>query len=306
MNHRKISVFYWFVLSYNVFIILWGALVRATGSGAGCGSHWPLCNGVVVPKSPDLETLIEFTHRLTSGIALILVFVLLFLAFRYYPKRHLVRYGAVLSTVFIITEALIGAGLVLFGWVATDASSARIISIALHLTNTFFLLAFLTLTAWWSTNSAWIFLEGHKLLVILFAIAFGGVLLVGVTGAITALGDTLFPSETLMEGIQEDFSGTANFLIKLRVWHPITAVITGFYLLFLSMLMTLFFDIKWIKRFGWILFIIVFIQLTAGIINLILLAPVWLQLVHLLLADLIWINLVLLFAATVGTRSAVR
>lgn len=297
MKINRFAIYSWFVLVYIIFIILWGAYVRATGSGAGCGSHWPLCNGEVIPRSPQIETVIELAHRLTSGIALILVLLMLIFAFRNYPKGSLVRKGAVLSMVFIIMEALVGAGLVLFEWVADDASSGRVISIALHLINTFILLAFLTLTAWWTSTESKMHFAGRKLLASVFILGFLGVILIGVTGAITALGDTLVPSKSIFEGIQGDFSNSAHFLIRLRIWHPIIAVIVGFYLMFLSVMTSLFFEDEWVKRFSWILFSGVILQLLAGIVNLILLAPIWMQIVHLFLADFVWITLTLLFAA---------
>jgi heme A synthase len=144
MQLTRFAKYAWGVLAYNILVILWGAYVRATGSGAGCGSHWPLCNGEVIPRAEQVETLIEFAHRLTSGLSLLLVVGLLVWAFRSYPKGHLVRLGAGLSMFFIITEALVGAGLVLFEWVAQDVSSGRVISMAVHLVNTFLLLASLT------------------------------------------------------------------------------------------------------------------------------------------------------------------
>jgi heme A synthase len=297
MKLNRFAIYSWFVVVYNICIILWGAYVRATGSGAGCGSHWPLCNGEVFPRSPQIETVIEFAHRFTSGIALILVLLMLIFAFRNYPKGNLVRKGAVLSMVFIIIEALVGAGLVLFEWVADDASSGRVISIALHLINTFILLSFLTLTAWWASTESKMYFVGRKFLASVFILGFLGVILIGVTGAITALGDTLFPSQSIFEGIQAEFSNTAHFLIRLRIWHPIIAVTVGFYLMFLSIMTSLFFKDEWVIRFSWILFSGVILQLLAGIVNLILLAPVWMQIIHLFLADFIWITLVLLFAS---------
>ena len=144
---RSFARFAWSVLAYDVAVIAWGALVRATGSGAGCGQHWPTCNGQVVPRSPAAQTLVEFTHRVTSGIALLLVVVLVLWARRVFARGHPVRKAAALSLVFIITEALLGAGLVLFGWVAKDASAGRGWAMGLHLANTFLLLAALALTA---------------------------------------------------------------------------------------------------------------------------------------------------------------
>ena len=130
----------WFVLAYNIAVILWGTAVRATGSGAGCGSHWPLCNGEVLPRAPRIETIIELTHRVTSGLAGILVIVLVVMAFRNRPKGHPARRMAVLSLIFIITEGAVGAGLVLFELVADNQSMARALFMGTHLVNTFFCL----------------------------------------------------------------------------------------------------------------------------------------------------------------------
>jgi heme A synthase len=300
MHRTRFSTYAWIVLAYNILVILWGAFVRATGSGAGCGSHWPTCNGVVVPPQPQIETLIEFTHRLTSGLAFILVLIMLIWAWRTHAKGHPVRLGAALSTFFIITEALVGAGLVLFGWVAEDQSLGRVISISVHLVNTFLLLAALTLTAWWASGGERVVLRGQGIAVWLFALGFLGVLILGVSGAITALGDTLFPAETLQQGIAQDFDPTAHFLVRLRVWHPLIAILNGLYLLFLGGLIYLFRATPHIQRLALTLGALFLAQLIAGMINLGLLAPVWMQLVHLLLADLVWIALVLLAAANFG------
>src|ERR1051326_2451674 len=179
----------WGVLAYNIAVILWGAFVRATGSGAGCGNHWPLCNGAVTPPSPTLHTIIEFTHRTTSGIDVFLVAVLAGWAFRAFPRGNPVRAGATLSAVFLVTEALIGAGLVLLERVAKNASGYWSTA---HQLNTLALLASLTLTTFWIGNgklrirgpAAW--MAGASLL---------AVALLAVTGVIAALGNTLFPAE---------------------------------------------------------------------------------------------------------------
>jgi heme A synthase len=293
LKYSKFTIFSIIVLVYNVFVILWGAYVRATGSGAGCGSHWPLCNGEVIPRSPQLETLVEFTHRLSSGLAFILVAILFIWAFRIFKKGNPTRLGAALSLLFIILEALVGAGLVLFEWVAYDASTGRVISIAVHLVNTLLLLAALSLTIWWSLTGKKIHLN-FDIVFWSYLVAFLAMILLGVSGAITALGDTLFPSQTLSEGIQQDFMAASHVTIRLRVWHPIIAILTGSYLFLLSLLTGLFYTRKTIRTFSALVIGLFFLQLGAGLVNLLLLAPVWMQLVHLLLADLVWISLVFL------------
>src|ERR1019366_2527076 len=106
---RWFARYAWAVLGYNLAVVLWGAFVRATGSGAGCGNHWPLCNGGLTPHSPAVAPIIEFTHRVTSGLDLALVALLVIWAFRGFPPGHAVRRMAVFSGVFLMTEALIGA-----------------------------------------------------------------------------------------------------------------------------------------------------------------------------------------------------
>jgi heme A synthase len=293
MQSNKFASFSWIVLAYNIFVILFGAFVRATGSGAGCGSHWPLCNGVVIPKNVQIETIIEFSHRLTSGAALLLVVILFIWAFRLYPKGSNVRLGASLSLFFIITEALVGAGLVLFEWVAQDTSVGRAISIVIHLINTFVLLAVLTLTAHWASGGAPLQLRGAGINLWLLLIGLAGTLLMGASGALAALGDTLFPVNSLAEGIQQEFSTTAHYLVRLRLLHPSIAVLVGLYLIAAAGLIRVKAESQRVKTYSRWLTIFVLVQLAAGLVNVLLLAPVWMQIVHLFLADLVWIFLIL-------------
>src|SRR3984893_16617991 len=105
----------WTVVAYNVLVILWGALVRATGSGAGCGNHWPLCNGQVIPLSPRVDTIIEFTHRCMTGGSTFLVLGLLVWTFRGAAKGQAARVLAMASMVLLLNEAFLGALLVKLG-----------------------------------------------------------------------------------------------------------------------------------------------------------------------------------------------
>jgi len=300
MKFTRFAKYAWFVLAFNVGVILWGAFVRATGSGAGCGSNWPLCNGEVIPRSLQIETLIEFTHRATSGIAFLLVLGLLIWAWRIYPRGHRVRRGALLSMLFMISEALVGAGLVLLELVADNTSTARASWISIHLVNTFLLLAFLTLTAWWATGGKSIHLQVADIKMWLLLIGFVGVIFLGISGALTALGDTLFPVTSLQEGIKQDFSPAAHFLIRLRIFHPTIAVMVSLYLILIISWITSKTKKEWNRSLGRFTILIIMLQLFAGLINVILLAPVWLQLVHLLLADAVWIGLILYAATSLG------
>lgn len=133
--------------------------------------------------------------------------------------------------VFIITEALIGAGLVLFELVAQDTSTARAFPISIHLENTFVLLACITLTAWWASGGKPIRLRSNRKAGWLLGVGIVGLLILGISGALTALGDTLFPISSLAEGLRQDFSPNAHFLIKLRIMHPTIAVLISVYLI---------------------------------------------------------------------------
>ncbi|HTS63426.1 MAG TPA: COX15/CtaA family protein [Candidatus Acidoferrales bacterium] len=279
----------WAVLVYNVGVVLWGAYVRATGAGAGCGNHWPLCNGEVIPRSAALNTVIEFTHRATSGVDLALVAVLVLWAFRAFPQRHPARLGAVLSAVFLLTEALIGAALVLLEHVANNPSANRAWSLSTHLVNTLTLLACLALTAWWAGGQA------RTRASLPAAASLGGVMLLGVSGAIAALGDTLFPARTLTEGLARDFDPSSNIFLRLRGLHPLIAVAVAGWVLWFAISAAA--RRPQLRPRAWLVLGLMGAQLAAGMANLLLMAPVWMQMLHLLLADAFWIALVILCAA---------
>ena len=281
------------VLAYNLLVVLWGAYVRATGSGAGCGNHWPLCNGQVFPQNPFAATLIEFTHRASSGIDLVLVAGLVIWAFRGFPRGHLARLGATLSAVFLATEALIGAALVKLEHVAHNASVGRAYSLSTHLINTLTLLACLALTVWWAKGGGRLRLRGRAAWLAIPAIAL--VILAGISGAIAALGDTLFPATSLAAGFRQDFDPAASIFLRLRLLHPLLAVTAAGWVSFCAA--TLAARQPASKRYAWVVLVLLGSQVAAGGLNLLFLAPVWLQMVHLLLADLLWISLVLLLAS---------
>ncbi|MGE0103333.1 MAG: COX15/CtaA family protein [Blastocatellales bacterium] len=283
----------WGVLGFNLVVIMWGAYVRASSSGAGCGSHWPLCNGEVIPRTPTIKTLVEFSHRLTSGLALLMVVVLVVWAFRRFERRHQARLGAALSMFFMLTEALIGAGLVLFEYVAENKSMARAFWMSGHLINTFLLVAMLTLTAWAATTNGRISLRGRGATFWILVLASAATLVLGVSGAVTALGGTLFPVTSLAEGLKADLSPTAHVLIRLRFFHPFIAIGVSALLVAVAWMMRGRSGYR-VAMTAWMLIGLVAIQLLAGLVNLLLHAPIPLQVIHLLLSDLIWIALVFL------------
>jgi cytochrome c oxidase assembly protein subunit 15 len=300
--------FGWLTLGLNVIVVLGGAMVRATGSGAGCGSHWPDCNGEVVPLAPSTETIIEFSHRATSGLALLFVLGQLAWAFRLFPRAtfaaHPVRAAATAATGFILVEALIGAMLVKLELVGENASLWRALVVGLHLVNTFLLLGALTLVPMLADaeHDRPLALRdegGRAVLRLLVPIALG-VLLVSAAGAITALGDTLFPADSLSEGFAADTAHDAHPLVRLRVLHPLLAVLVYFAVVALGVLGPAALDRArpgaaartkaWLRAVG----SLATLQLASGTLTLVLLAPLAMQLVHLAIADAVWVTLVAL------------
>jgi heme a synthase len=303
---RAFTKFAWAVLLYNLVVVLWGAVVRATGSGAGCGNHWPLCNGAVLPPDPATATVIEFGHRLTSGFALVLVVALVVWARRAFSEGHPARKAAWASLALIIVEALLGAGLVLFGWVAQDDSFARGWVMGIHLANTFLLLGALALTADWSDQPGGFAVAERGPIALAAWLGIAALLVTGVTGAVAALGDTLFPATSFAEGLRQELATEAHVLLRLRVLHPFAAMAAAAALLGVARLALRLRPDERVRRAALALVGLLAVQMLVGLANALLLAPIVLQLVHLLLADLVWIALVLLAAGALapGTEGA--
>ncbi len=289
--------FAWGVLVYFIAVILWGTLVRATGAGAGCGNHWPLCNGTVIQHSASVNTMIEFTHRVTSGLSFFAIVGLMAWIFAGTVRGHLARAAAVASVAFTLIEAILGALLVKLGLTAQSQSPLRPAYLALHLTNTLLLLAALTLTAHLLSRRKG-YLRGSVRVVAPFgAVAcIVVVMIVGVTGSLAALGDTLFPATSLGLALAQDFSPTSGWLVRWRWMHPTVAFVASIFLIWLLVRAAQ-------RRTSWDnrrLSALVLLLLAAvyilGLTDVILLAPLWVQVAHLLGADALWAALVVLTA----------
>jgi heme a synthase len=289
--------FAWGVLAYFIAVILWGAVTRATGAGDGCGNHWPLCNGTVMQHSPSVDTLIEFTHRITSGISLFSVVGLMVWVFKTTVRGHLARAASVASVAFTLVEAILGAFLVKLGLTAQSHSPLRAPYLALHFANTLLLIAALALTAHLLSRRSG-YQRGRVRLVAPFGsiTAVIAVLIVGVTGSLAALGDTLFPAVSLSAALHQDFSSTSGWLLRWRWTHPTVAFFAGIVLVWMlvrAARKNAFWDNRGLST---LVLILLAAQYVLGILDVLLLAPLWLQVLHLLGADVLWSALVVLAA----------
>ncbi len=284
---RAVARFAWVTLGYFILVVLWGAVVRATDSGGGCGAHWPLCNGDFFPHHPRLATMIEFAHRSSSGVCSFLMVALGVWTFWRTAKGHPARKAVAWAGAFLVLEALLGAALVLRHWVEANVSTGRTIAQSIHFTNTLLLMGSLALTAWFLREGDEAVDGGSKTAAWAAIVA---TIAVGATGSLAALADTLFPSQTLMAALRADLAAGAPVLIRMRWLHPAAA---------LAGLVCVAWLLRGLPRWGvaakavaWLLGV----QFALGVLDVLLLAPTWLQVVHLLGADCYWVALVVLAA----------
>jgi len=329
--------FAWGVLGFLLLVVLWGAFVRTSGSGGGCGANWPLCNGDFFPHHPRLATVIEFTHRSMTGVCTALVAALGAWIFYATERGHRARRAWVWSAVLLVMEALLGAVLVLRGYVEQNVSMGRIAMQSIHFTNTLLLIAAVTLTAWFlsgresrsgrmvgrqrfffvpephanplrvslargmGTVVVWGFraLEPRNLA----TISIVATIVVGATGSLAALADTLFPSPSVAAGLMADFAASSPLLVRMRWMHPAAAVVALVCALMLAGRLRPFVSApeRVLMRASEsvaerVLIGLVVVQVALGIGDVLLLAPTWMQVLHLLGADLFWVALVVVAA----------
>jgi cytochrome c oxidase assembly protein subunit 15 len=286
------------VVGFMVLVILEGALVRATGSGAGCGNHWPLCNGDFFPHHPHLSTVIEYVHRSMTGVCTTLVAVLIGWTFFARPPHDRARRAVIWSGILLVTEALLGALLVKGGYVEGNASNMRVVMQCIHFTNTMLLLAAVTLTWWWLRDRRYQATRLRPQAQSVAWISLIATLFVGGTGSVAALADTLFPPTSLQAAFLQDFAANSPLLLRMRWLHPATAIIA------LSCAIWIAFQLR--NKLGPLLVSLICLQILLGAADVLLLAPTWLQVLHLLGADLYWIALVVACATILAPAQAVE
>ncbi len=302
-SRRNFARYAWGVLAYNLAVIAWGAYVRASFSGDGCGAHWPTCGGQFLPTEMAKPKLIEFSHRMMTTLDVLATGLLCLWSFLAFPKKHALRRYAVYAVILLVIEGALGAGLVLLRQVAHDQSAGRGWSMSLHLTNTMLLMGAYTIMAWLASrgqakiNLAGISTKLRMAVLTTFAVS--------ITGAIAALGDTLFPATSLANGVAQDFAAGSSLLLKLRLVHPAIAILSAIYLLWAAAgAMQDREEGNPLRTAGVRVTVMVFVQVLAGFANIYLLAPIWMQLLHLLIADVLWITVVLLVCEEVRAGSA--
>lgn len=265
----KIIYFLWV---YTLLVILWGAWVRISHSGDGCGDHWPLCGGDFIPDLAQKKTWIEYSHRLMSGIYGLLV-IFIFFKFRKNSSALVQKFNRILL-ILMSTEALLGAILVKGHLVTLNDSVLRLFTMSLHQINSFLLTG--------TTYLFYLIIKQKKtelnLNTVFLLIIFG---MLPLTGAIAALSSTLFPSISLLQGILQDFAGESHLFIRLRVIHPLVAT-------FIVGISVIWCYAKNLNRLA-AEFLLAF---TIGVVTLITLSPVYLKLVHLLIAHILWARLI--------------
>ncbi len=286
---RALRRFALFLIAYAILIILWGAFVRISNSGDGCGVHWPLCKGEWIPFGSMVQTWIEYFHRAKSGLFGILIFGFWIWSFRVLPKAHMARGLANMVLFFTIVEALLGAALVKFGWVNQDASSARVIMHSAHFVNTLLLLASMSLfwVASYFKDPKWVIPTRAQANLVSTCLCL--FLAIGITGSWGALTSMLFEVSSLKDGLALDLSAESPWYVQYRFLHPILAVAQTGCLLFLVARLQYLLppERAWI---GKLLTLLVFVQIAFGFSTLLALSPVWMKLVHLFLADALWLS----------------
>ena len=302
MGRKHYRTFAWGVLGYSLCVILWGYFLRISESGDGCGTDWPLCSGEVVPAGAGFPTWVEFTHRASSGLALVLVVVLAVLACRRYGRGHPVRLAALASVFFTVTESLFGAVLVVFGWVAGDVSAGRVLIRPFHVTNTFLLMGALGLTAWWASRGvarvAWPGGPESRR----FLAAAIGLLALAATGSWTGLAGTAFPAASIAAGLAQ-YVDPGHLLIYLRTTHPVVAVL-ALVLLFRATGMSTGPGGEGARRpLTRLVWVLGAAQPVVGTLTVLLLHPTGLRLLHLALADLLWLATLLLWSTHLEGRA---
>ncbi len=289
----RFSKYAWGVILYNLAVVAWGVFVRASKSGDGCGSHWPLCDGDNTPLNGAMGKLVEGSHRLTTGLDGPLAIILLVWAWRAFPVGHIVRKASAAVLGFTLMEGLIGAALVEFRLVTDNDSAARAGVMAFHVCSTFLLLGALSLAALAGDGKLKLRFKGQSTIPWILGMAAFGILTLGVSGAISALGHQLHETPNVLKAA---LNPATHWMVRLQPLHPFIAASIGLYLaLAAGLLQHLRPDPRVRAACRWVVGLFV-LQMAIGGLNIWFKAPMAMQMAHLALADVNWISLVVLGA----------
>lgn len=305
-SYRSLYLASWGIIAYTIVIILWGAWVRLSGSGDGCGDHWPLCNGEVLPSELVKKTWIEYSHRISTAVYGLLILAQIWLTRKTFPRHHPSRFWAIMTLLFTITEALIGRQLVKSGLVNESTDLSRLVVMPLHLVNTSLLLFSGVMTAEsikYGTSPRRALSRDVKKIALIYLVGLSVVL---ISGAVAALGSHLMPSESLLHGLTKDLATDSHPAVRLRIFHPLLALAIPMGLLLFARFTPSSephsLQAIWYKRFCGILVV----AMVVGVATLGLLAPVWLKVTHLLMTNVLIVafSLCVFHTRYVGTRES--
>ena len=283
----KFSKYSLYLLLLNLFVIAWGVFVRASDSGDGCGSHWPLCDGSKEPLNGWVSRLIEGFHRLSTSLDGILIIVLLIWAYRAYEKGSQVRKAAGVAFLFTLIEGFIGAVLVKDKLVTTNASVFRAEVMSFHVISTFFLVSSITLCAYLGTGKT-LRIKGQGAVGWMTGLGFLLVAIMGVSGAISALGHTLDPVKNVLKAAANPHT---FWMVRFQPYHPLLALAVGMMLLLIVGVVSNLRPSPRVKLTGALFLWIYGFELVLGFVNITLLAPIWMQMLHLATAEAVIISL---------------
>ncbi|WP_374033233.1 COX15/CtaA family protein [Bdellovibrio bacteriovorus] len=289
MKRSQYKQFAFGLLVYTLLVILWGAWVRISHSGDGCGDTWPLCHGQLIPEAERGKTWVEYGHRLMSGIYGLVVIYFWWVSRKLYPKGHYARKAALATLIFTISEALLGAKLVLFGLVTTNDTPYRAFIMALHQINSFLLTGSVALT-----YAAALLTEDLRLPTTQdrrYRLLPWVIVVIGITGAWASLSNSLFPTDNLLQGLMDDFSSESHFLVRIRGFHPVLALLGGGSLALFFWLKAQTTESQLVQKRSVQMTGLLIAGILFGIATLLLHAPVWMKIVHLALAHCIWVVL---------------
>jgi protoheme IX farnesyltransferase len=300
---RRFAAFSAGVLAYTVLVILFGAFVSSSLSGDGCGVSWPTCHGSLLPDG-SAKSAIEYTHRLTSGLLGPMVLVMIGWVWRLFPRGLGARSAAVWLALITVLEAALGAKLVLNGWVAGDDSMQRVAMSGLHLANTFVLLSSATMLVYFGFGGRAIRWRGSSALHLAAWSILAGLMALGVTGAITSMGDLIYPKEFRLDRAIESLPASAHFLERMRQAHPFAAMGIGLLVAALARFASARTGSAAVARASRLLQAGYLVQLGIGLVSLATSAHIAMQMIHLLAADAMWITAVLLGALSLQALQA--